>query len=164
MSEYLNLVPQQGIGLSVLVGSVERIRSASKISNVNVVVGSILANEQFTVDLYTLPLGGYGLILAIQWLGSLGPVIMDFARQTMSIRREGRRVLWTGCDGPQVESLHVLEADDEDHMGILLEEFHQLFFEPRGIPPVRRQASHPACTGFGGGGRSSLQIRSHPER
>jgi hypothetical protein len=39
--------------------------------------------EAFDIDLYTLPLGEYDMVLGIQWLGMLGLILWNFARHTM---------------------------------------------------------------------------------
>jgi hypothetical protein len=60
--------------------------------------------EQFTIDCYSIPLGDYDIILAVNWLSSLGPIMWDFANLTMKFWRHGRPILWIGCD----ETVHPL--------------------------------------------------------
>ena len=58
-----------------------------------------IGGEAFTVDCFALDLGGYDMILGVQWLGTLGPILLDFHRQTLYFWREGRQVIWTGSQG-----------------------------------------------------------------
>ncbi|WVZ78855.1 hypothetical protein U9M48_026503 [Paspalum notatum var. saurae] len=53
-----------------------------------------IAGEEFCVDLYIMPLAGYDLVLGTQWLVTLGPVVWDFTKRTMSFTRQGRAVCW----------------------------------------------------------------------
>ena len=38
------------------------------------------------------------MVLGVQWLGTLGPILWDFAKQTMAFKRSGKCVLWRGID------------------------------------------------------------------
>jgi hypothetical protein len=81
------------------------------------------------------------MVLGVQWLGTLGPLLWDFARQTLTFERTGKKTSLRGIDatpGPSIASLtasggHLLEA--------LLDEFVTLFAEPQGLPP-RRHICH----------------------
>ena len=105
-------------------------------------VGSLSTDACFTVDLHTLPLGGYGMVLGVEWLGTLGPVTFDFCCQTMSIALADRCLLWASCDGLEVAHLDALTDEPEDMLAVLLEEFQPLFLEPRGLPPRHCHAHH----------------------
>jgi predicted aspartyl protease len=76
-------------GLSVAVANSERIASPSPVDNQAVFIGG----EAFTIDLYTLPLGEYDMVLGVQWLATLGPILWDFAKHTMAFRRGATRPL-----------------------------------------------------------------------
>jgi hypothetical protein len=43
-------------------------------------------------------LGDYDMVLGVQWLGTLGPVLWDFARHKLCFTRSGKRITWTGID------------------------------------------------------------------
>jgi len=76
-------------GLSVAVANGDRIVSPGCALAQNVRIGG----EAFDIDLYALPLGEYDMVLGVQWLGTLGPILWDFAKHTMAFKRSGKRVL-----------------------------------------------------------------------
>lgn len=39
--------------------------------------------EDFVLDFLTIPLGGFDVVLGVQWLGSLGPITWNFHHRTM---------------------------------------------------------------------------------
>ena len=81
------------------------------------------------------------MVLGVQWLGTLGPILWDFAKQTMAFKRSGKRVLWRGIDTTPGFSAAALSGPGNNLMDALLEEFAGLFAEPQGLPP-RRHLSH----------------------
>jgi hypothetical protein len=54
-----------------------------------------IANEDFIIDCYGLVLGSYEMVLGVQWLASLGPILWDFEKQSMSFVRNGCTVKWS---------------------------------------------------------------------
>jgi len=45
-------------------------------------------DEAFTIDCFVIPRGGlrrYEMVLGYQWLSTLGPIMWDFGRRTMSL-------------------------------------------------------------------------------
>jgi hypothetical protein len=52
--------------------------------------------EAFSAYFFVLPLGGYDMVLGTDWLATLGPILWDFGRHTMSFWRHGHRVRWRG--------------------------------------------------------------------
>jgi hypothetical protein len=124
-------------GLSVAVANSERIASPSPVDNQAVFIGG----EAFTIDLYTLPLGEYDMVLGVQWLATLGPILWDFAKHTMAFRRGATRVLLRGIDTTLDLTASTLAGPGSDLLDALLEEFAGLFVEPQGLPP-RQHLSH----------------------
>jgi len=53
-------------------------------------------NTAFNTDLFVMPLAGYDLVLGTRWLGTLGPIVWDFATRSMSFQRHGRTICWSG--------------------------------------------------------------------
>lgn len=49
-------------------------------------------NEAFIVDLFGSPLGGYNVVLGTQCLATLGPILWDFGRLSMSFWHHDHRV------------------------------------------------------------------------
>ena len=121
--------------LSVAVANGTRITSPGRALGQSMRIG----REAFNIDLYALLLGEYDMVLGVQWLGTLDPILWDFAKHTMAFKR-GKRVLWRGTDTPGF-SAAALSGPGDNLMDALLEEFAGLFVEPQGLPP-RRHLSH----------------------
>jgi hypothetical protein len=54
------------------------------------------AREAFSIDCFALDLGGFDLVLGVQWLRTLGPIVWDFDALAMSFWYNGRSHHWTG--------------------------------------------------------------------
>jgi hypothetical protein len=98
-----------------------------------------ITNEQFHVDLYVLPLGGYELVLGCQWLRALGPILWDFEWLSMLFWRDDHRILWFGLDAPRDAAVRAAAPDNL--LQLLLVEYADLFAAPQGLP-LPRQADH----------------------
>lgn len=62
-------------GLSVKVANGERVASGGLCASTDV----LIANEQFAIDCYMLPLADFDMVLGVRWLRTLGPIIWNFA-------------------------------------------------------------------------------------
>lgn len=157
VAEHLGLSTLADTGHNIRVGNRDITRSHGVIPGMPVVVGSLAADERFDIDFDTLPLGGYDVVLGVEWLGTLGPVLLDFGRQTMAVARTDHRVLWTGLDGPAVPTIYAMEESKADLLRLLLDEYAAVFQEPRGLRPVRRH-SHLICLVAG---TSAIAVRPY---
>jgi len=92
LAHRLGLVPDPRPGLSVGVANGDRVASSGLCKAVRLVIDK----EEFTVDLFVIPLGGFGIVLGCDWLRSLGPILWDFTNLTMVFWRHDHRVLWRG--------------------------------------------------------------------
>jgi hypothetical protein len=90
----LTLLPQPGLSVGVANG--DRVACTGLCHDVPVQI----AGEQFLIDFYVLPLGGYEVVLGCQWLRTLGPILWDLDRLSMSFWRVDHRVHWRGLDAP----------------------------------------------------------------
>jgi hypothetical protein len=79
LAKLLKLQPKDKGGMEVVVASGDRIRSPGKCLQVPVE----LQGWNFYVDIYILPLEGYGMVLGAQWLRGLGPILWDFEKLRM---------------------------------------------------------------------------------
>jgi hypothetical protein len=82
---------QHGVGLQVVVANNDRMSSPGHCTNLAIAI----ADESFSITCYGLTLGSFNMAFDVQWLESLGPMLWDFGRRTMSFVRDGRWVLWT---------------------------------------------------------------------
>jgi hypothetical protein len=46
--------------------------------------------EPFKLTCYILPLDGFDVVLGVQWLRTLGPILWDFEKLTMTFWSQGR--------------------------------------------------------------------------
>ncbi|KAM7497180.1 hypothetical protein LguiA_021594 [Lonicera macranthoides] len=121
--------------------------------------------EEFTTNMRILPLGGYNMILGVDWLKKFGPVTLDLNNLTMNVMKEGRAVTLQGGTSPYGElkvisggslyslcssqqcgfigQLSFVAEDNQNNDSIpievtqLLDDYDDLFKEPKGLPPPR---------------------------
>lgn len=96
-----------------------------------------IQGELFHLECYALPLDGFDVVLGVQWLKTLGPIIWDFVALSMAFWRDSRPVHWHGVGGTPMQ-LSALTATC-DVMAVLRADYQDIFIEPRGLPPPRRQ-------------------------
>ena len=78
LAHRLGLIPDPQPGLSVGVANGDRVSSSGLCKAARLVI-----DKEFTVDLFVIPLGGFGIVLGCDWLRSLGPILWDFTNLTM---------------------------------------------------------------------------------
>ncbi|KAL5701100.1 hypothetical protein ACHQM5_026475 [Ranunculus cassubicifolius] len=119
---------------------------------------------QFQSDVRILPLGGCDLVLGVQWLKTIGPVLMDFDKLQMSFTYQGNQLTLQGNQTTkqiQFMSMSAIQKYVQNNpngvWGVLfavattdripehippeiaavLEEFAEVFQEPHSLPPSR---------------------------
>ena len=120
-------------GLTVKVANGERVTSQGACPMLRVSIDA----EDFDHTCYVLPLVGFDVVLGVQWLRSLGPVLWNFDALTMTLWRHGRTMTWTGVGGPTPRCNAIVGT--QDLLPALLDSYADVFAEPRGLPPQRRQ-------------------------
>jgi predicted aspartyl protease len=73
----LNITPRAG--LNVMVANGDGVRSPGVCLATPVTIG----DEAFAIDCFVLDLGGFDLVLGVQWLRTLGPIVWDFGALAM---------------------------------------------------------------------------------
>jgi hypothetical protein len=116
-------------GLQVIVANGDRVASPGCCRGLKITMGE----ESFYIDCYDLSLDSYDMVLGLQWLESLGPILWDFGRRTMTLIWEGRDVYWSALDSGILQP--VLHGTSIDMMKDLLQQFETVFMEPQGLPP-----------------------------
>jgi hypothetical protein len=86
----------QRASMLVAMANGDKVISRGICRRLDVLVGT----ESFTVDCYALPLKGYGMVLGVQWLHSLGPICCDFIKLTMSFWHRDHHVTLHGKVNP----------------------------------------------------------------
>jgi hypothetical protein len=94
----------------------------------------LIGSELFHLDCYRLALGSYDMVLGVHWLESLGPILWDFGKCTISFVRDGHGVLWTTVN--LASSTPAALATIDDFIEDLLLRFAGLFAEPTSLPPA----------------------------
>lgn len=120
----------------------------------------------FSAEVRLLSLGGCDMVLGIQWLSTLGPILWDFRNLSMQFHLQGKPVDLKGETQLKVEqvnskqfgktvqrtkqgflaymcSMDVEEVHNQVHSDIkvILQEFCDVFEEPKTLPP-QRNADH----------------------
>jgi hypothetical protein len=44
----------------------------------------VIGGESFLMDFYIIPLDGYDVVLGCEWLRTLGPIVWDFTKLSMT--------------------------------------------------------------------------------
>ncbi|KAA8542515.1 hypothetical protein F0562_023667 [Nyssa sinensis] len=171
------LQPEKGGKFEVVVASGEKLSSPGKCTNVKLILQGI----PVLVDFYLLPLEGYDIVLGTQWLSTLGPILWDFAKLQMRFKIDDKEVSLQGMSVPKDQIIGDLQFSREfkkSKKGVLLqlftlgtplpkvvvacqppplqqilEEFQDVFEEPKGLPPPRAhdhkiplmEGSGPVC-------------------
>lgn len=48
----------------------------------------MIQGEKFVSDFFTIPIGGYGMVLGVQWLSTLGDIKCNFQQMVMEFKWE----------------------------------------------------------------------------
>ena len=89
----------------------------------------------FATDLFVMPLAGYDLVLGTRWLGTLGPIVWDFATRSISFQQQGCTVCWSGAPSQATLRLRTVVAASGTLLDELLAAYGDIFAEPTGLPP-----------------------------
>ncbi|XP_061370707.1 uncharacterized protein LOC133313358 [Gastrolobium bilobum] len=166
IAKYLGLDIHQAQGFQVLVGNGEELNCSSMCQQVPL----FIADHQFFVDFYLLPICGEDLVLGVQWLKTLGPVLTDYEALTMKFIKEGKLVLVQGVASEQAQELNSAQlkrlistravaelyhlqaipphttstppATYPHEIENILSRFHSLFEIPSELPPSRPTDHH----------------------
>lgn len=55
-------------------------------------VSLTMSSEDFVADMHVIPLGGYDVILGIQWMSKVGPITFDYPNGNIAICYKNRRI------------------------------------------------------------------------
>ena len=124
--------------MRVMVANGDRVPCGIVACNVAMHIGK----EDFTISCFGIDLGGFDLMLGIDYLRTLGPILWDFENLCMAFTWQGHRVFWGGIGTPRDDifepSLCALAADPaRPLLDILLQQYDDVFVEPCGLPPSR---------------------------
>jgi hypothetical protein len=127
----IGLASEPRPGLTVGVANGDRVPCSGVCSGVDMVIGG----ESFLMDFYIITLDGCDVVLGCEWLRTLGPIVWDFAKLSMTFWLHDHRVHWTGIGGRPSPRLSAAQCMNP--LEALLTEFASLFATPTGLPPPR---------------------------
>jgi hypothetical protein len=124
--------------MRVLVANGDRIPCQGVARDVALAIGT----EEFSISCYSINLGGFDVILGIEFLHTLGPILWDFEDLCMAFTRGSRHILWKGLGSPRDDIREpaarlVAATLDQPLLDHLLHQFDDVFAEPCGLPPAR---------------------------
>jgi hypothetical protein len=107
VAKQLGLRTEPAHSFRVLVGNGEELHCTTMCPQTPLLIGS----HQFLVDLFVLPISGAELVLGVQWLKTLGPIITDYNKLTMSFCKEGQQIHLSGVPkvSPEEANIHQLQ-------------------------------------------------------
>jgi hypothetical protein len=154
----LQLVQHKGVEVRVANGQL--VPSPGKCQAVNLK----LQDFSFSTEFFVLPLAGCQVVLGVKWLRTLGPILWDFEKLTMQFSFLNKTIQLQGMhQGPSLclEEASSLKLSRVDSRGVwlqlvstvvtndvadsyqqsliqeLLQQFEDVFQEPKGLPPPR---------------------------
>jgi hypothetical protein len=81
-----------------------------------------IGHYQLKYHMFSIDMGGCGIVLGVEWLCTLGPIIMDFKELTMQFKQEGKNYQFQGLTfgSPEIISSHRMENIlKKGHSGII---------------------------------------------
>jgi hypothetical protein len=142
-----------------------------------------IGHYQLKSHMFSIDMGGCDIVLGVEWLRTLGPILMDFKELTMQFQQEGQKYQFQGLTvgSPEIISSHHMENIlKKGHSGIIsqlhsiqvvetpsvhpdlqaiLSKHQDVFSTPQGLPPSHGVHDHsiPLVPG-------SLPPNVHPYR
>ncbi|XP_061347852.1 uncharacterized protein LOC133293322 [Gastrolobium bilobum] len=92
MANFLDLTLQQVSHFLVQVGNGDALRCHAFCPAASL----LLQSHVFVVDLYVLDLKGADVVLGVQWLATLGPIVTDYSKMTMTFQHLATTVILHG--------------------------------------------------------------------
>jgi len=156
----LLVVPTEPFNVKVANGG--PLKCQGRFENVQVLLQGI----PFTLTLYSLPLIGLDMVLGVHWFEQLGTVVCDWKRMIMVFLWKNQHHQLEGIDNQPIQPIKFkaiskemkqgnsifavcLQAAREDmpqstqpDMQQLLQEFEDIYQEPKQLPPQREIAHH----------------------
>jgi hypothetical protein len=125
-----------------------------------------IGHYQLKYHMFSIDMGGCDIVLGVEWLRTLGPIIMDFKELTMQFKQEGKNYQFQGLTigSPEIISSHRMENIlNKGHSGIIsqlhsiqvvetpfvhpelqafLSKNQAIFSTPQGLPPSHGVHDH----------------------
>lgn len=103
-------------------------------------VALAISTDEFSISCFGITLGGFDVILGVEFLRTLGPILWDFEDVCMAFTCGSRRVLWKGIGSPRDDIIKLAArtatASPQPLLDRLLHQYMEVFEEPCGLPPA----------------------------
>lgn len=137
VAQKTGLTCSAGSGSSVVVVNGDRVTCSGVARDVNICIG----HDCFNIDCHSIPLDYYDIVLGVQFLHTLGTILMDFDDLCMSFTHQGHSVFWKGIGSTQPHSsptghLHSMIHSENALPEQLLIDYAPVFEAPIGLPPA----------------------------
>lgn len=125
-----------------------------------------MQGHQFQTNMRLLTLGGFDMVLGVDWMKTYSPLLFYFDKLQLTFKKDGKEITLTG--GAERASLRQMtakalkrfilknkqgllgqlfsviaqaipEVQPDPSITTLLQQFPDVFQEPKGLPPVRKQ-------------------------
>lgn len=101
-----------------------------------------IALEEFSVKVFTIPLGSLDVILGVDFLRTLGPILWNLDDLCMAFWHRDQHILWKGLGSTRWDiemkvAARAARADPTPLMDMLLQQFAGVFRELSDVPPAR---------------------------
>ncbi|KAJ0043034.1 hypothetical protein Pint_17409 [Pistacia integerrima] len=92
---------------TIMIGNGDTLQCSGLCSTVTLDLGG----HRFPVDFFVLPIRGADMVLGAQWLSTLGPVLMDYKKLTLTFAWNGQTVTLLGCQPITIEPIHLHQLE-----------------------------------------------------
>jgi hypothetical protein len=125
-----------------------------------------IGDNKLKSHMFSINMGGYDIVLGVDWLSTLGPILMDFKDLTMQFNQEGHQYKLQGitigspeiiishrmekilkkCHFGVIAQLHSIQATKTpsvlQYLQAILSKHQLVFSTPQGLPPSRGVHDH----------------------
>ncbi|KAL3520380.1 hypothetical protein ACH5RR_018529 [Cinchona calisaya] len=97
--------------------------------------------DSFYIDLYIVPLDSFDVVLVVNWLCTLGTIVLDFSSLTIFFSLNTKKVTWKGKSLKAASKVFSIQNSASPQVALdrLLVEYRDLFWEPEGLPPSQAE-------------------------
>jgi hypothetical protein len=118
----------------IMIANGDSMKCGGCCENVRLQIGHYHLKSQF----FSIEMGGCDIVLGVEWLHTLGPILMDFKELTMQLQHEGKRYHFQGLTA---SSLEIISSHCMDK---LLKKIHSnIISQIHSIHVVETPSMHP---------------------
>ena len=146
----------------IMIANGGSMKCGGRCENVRLQIG----HYQLKSHMFSIDMGGCDIVLGVEWLRTLGPILMDFKELTMQFQQEGQKYQFQGltAGSPEIISSHRMENILKKGHSDIISQIHSIqavetpfvhpdlqailskhqvaFSTPQGLPPSRGVHDH----------------------